>query len=890
MNKWMSRFMMIALAVSLLGLPVKAGAAAETGKGNEGKGKIVSGYCSDGGRLAGDTRGYLNCRNGRDTGAPVPLVKLADPLATFETRSLFQYLKSVQGSQIIFGQQAATSEGVTITVKDGTQSDTLNAVGDLPGVFGFDVQSLGNASYTASRDKMLALMKAAYRDGGILTVSGHLPNFATGGTYSDTTGGPVQRIMPGGDKNGEYTVFLDRVAEMAGLLTDDSGKPIPVIFRPYHEHNGSWFWWGSAYRSKEQYVELYRYTVEYLRDRKGVHNFLYAYSPNSPFGSSVETYLAGYPGDDYVDILGFDSYSSGSPGWYDFAVQDAALAASLAQDKDKVAAFTEFGYQYGTAQTKDAEFYTKLLSKLKADPGAGRIAYMMTWVNWSAESAYVPYRDGPGGIGDHPLLTDFTAFYSDAYTSFRNEVIAGQPYSRETEASAHSPFLHVANPTANQDIPLTDATVIRARVLNETVERVVYTVGNSGVEHALAPDADGFYYTGSWTPDASMNESEVMLTVKAYAGSSPVLEESFMVYVSEGVTTDPLVVDAFEGYRGKNDLLKNAYGTSGDANAITLDTDHKSGGQYGLRYDYRVATGYTGRTKDMKLADWSPANKLQFWMEPDGSNQKLVIQISAGGIAFEAYPSLAGTAPGLVEIPFSEFKPAAWNTANAGKIMTQKNMKGVKSFSIFVNRNPDSPGTSGTLYFDDIKAVYDPSIAALPYDQAKIFGFEDGMLQGFEINSNDSTLAAGGLSVSDAVYRSGGHSLTTGFSLVHSTDPAKSGVLQIRRKSTASSGTADLTGYKQIVGRFKIVLNEGAQVNGPVSALLYTQSGPSWGTYTFRRIDNIQLAEQNGFVEIALPIGEIPDLAQVQVFGLKIFVPAGSTGNAVIYLDDFEIQ
>ncbi|MDF2922291.1 MAG: mannanase [Paenibacillaceae bacterium] len=847
-----------------------------------------------GGSSGGDTGGSSGGSSGGDTGEPEPevvTVDLADADATPETRSLFAYLRGVMGNEIIFGQQAAMSEGVTITVKDGTQSDTLNSVGDLPGVFGFDVQNLEGTSYQANRDRMVMLMKAAYREGGILTASGHIPNMVTGGNYNDTTGNAATRILPGGDKNAVYNHFMDRVAELAELLKDENGTPIPVIFRPFHEQNGSWFWWGAAYRSNEQYMELYRYTVEYLRDIKGVHNFLYAYSPNSPFGGSEARYLESYPGDEYVDVLGFDSYYNGTAAtWYENAVQDAKLVASIANQRNKIPAFTEFGYKYIDSEGKDPEFYTKLLAALQADPDARQTAYMMTWVNWSAASSYVPYKNAPNGLGDHPLLPDFTAFYADDYTAFRNEVRNAEPYHKETAAASEQPFLHVVHPTNNLDVALTEPTILRVRILNENVQSAVYSIEGDDQEYPLTLDEAGFYYTAEWTPQAAMAETDVTLTVKAYGASGNVLTESVHVYVSEGAVSNPLIVDTFEGYRGKDELLKGAYGSSGDTNTISLDPVHKNSGNYGIKYEYSVGTGYTGRTKAMNLADWSEANKLRFWMEPDGSDQKLVIQINAGSIAFEAYPSLAGTAAGLVEIPFSEFKPAAWNTVNAGKVITKKALKGVKAFSIYINRNPDAAGTRGTLYFDDIEAYHDPSIPEVPFDQDKIFGFEDGTLQGFQINVKDSTMTAEGLSVTTAVYASGTQSLTTSFNLSHATNPAKGGELQIRRQSTASTSTVDLTGYKQVTAKIKIVPEEGAHLPGNLAALIYMQSGASWSTYTFKRVDNLTQTDAAGFVTLTLPIEAVPDLNLCQVIGLKIFAPAGSTGTAAVYIDDVVIS
>lgn len=156
--------------------------------------------------------------------------------------------------------------------------------------------------------KFVELVKAANRIGAINTISAHMNNFVTAGNHGDTTGDVVSRIMPGGDRNAASTAYLDRVARFAHAATDDQGRPIPMIFRPFHENSGSWFWWGAAHASSAQYVELFRYPVEYLRDTKDVHNFLYAYSPGGSYGGTDDVYTRTYPGDDYVDVLGYDNY------------------------------------------------------------------------------------------------------------------------------------------------------------------------------------------------------------------------------------------------------------------------------------------------------------------------------------------------------------------------------------------------------------------------------------------------------------------------------------------------------------------------------------------------------------------------------------------------------
>lgn len=79
----------------------------------------------------------------------------------------------------------------------------------------------------------------------------------------------------------------------------------------YHEHTGAWFWWGGSEQcTPEEYKQLWTMTVDHLRNKKNVHNLLYAYSPSE---TKDETeFLERYPGDEYVDIVGYDCYATGS--------------------------------------------------------------------------------------------------------------------------------------------------------------------------------------------------------------------------------------------------------------------------------------------------------------------------------------------------------------------------------------------------------------------------------------------------------------------------------------------------------------------------------------------------------------------------------------------------
>lgn len=281
---------------------------------------------------------------------------------------------------------------------DAGRSDTKDAVGDYPGVAGFELGelelggklSLDSVDFGHIRERI----QWWHRQRGIITISWHVvnpvssqwpgvkePNGAGSAwdveMLSAEATNAVRSVLPGGTNNAMFNSWLNRLARFFLSLRDESGHLIPFIFRPWHEHSGDFFWWGRQRCYDEEYASLYRYTVDYLRS-KGLHNILYAYNTDKVY--SAEEYLRGYPGDEYVDMLSIDWYGSGEE--FNKAIDQAlAFTTALAKQRGKLHALSECG--------PISEDLQKILSKYKS-------AYLLTW-------RHAPIR------GDKPaphLLTD----------------------------------------------------------------------------------------------------------------------------------------------------------------------------------------------------------------------------------------------------------------------------------------------------------------------------------------------------------------------------------------------------------------------------------------------------------------------------------------------------
>ncbi len=365
-------------------------------------------------------------------------VSLVDKQATAETRSLFAFMQTQRKQSIMFGHQHDTTQGLTITTTDGTQSDTFNAVGDFAAVYGWDTLSIVSPKMEGD---VVEQVKKAYARGGIITVSSHFGNPLTDqqkgewpvGTSWDKTPAVVV-ALPGGDANAVYNGYLDQLAEWANNLKDENGVLIPVIFRILHENTGSWFWWGEEQSTPEQYKKLYQYTVEYLRDTKGVHNFLYAYSPNNFWEVTEENYLLRYPGDAYVDVLGFDTYGEveNNENWFKNVVDNAALVARMADARGKIPVISEIGIRAPDIEAGkyDNQWYRKLIAGLKADKDARNISFLLTWRNApegvpGPDGKNVPHYWVPANREENiqnGTLEDFREFYRDDFTAFNRDI------------------------------------------------------------------------------------------------------------------------------------------------------------------------------------------------------------------------------------------------------------------------------------------------------------------------------------------------------------------------------------------------------------------------------------------------------------------------------------
>lgn len=309
--------------------------------------------------------------------------RLVDPRATPETVALFHNLKCYSRHHTLVGQQ---DPDVSCTGEAG-ETDIKRATGSDPAVWGSDFMHITHPSNDGTKnwfrdqeEKIVRLAAAAYDKGMVNVFCWHFrepfeeKTFEAEEMTAESRRKAFRSLLPGGEKHDWYRRKLAKVAAVATAIKGRDGSLAPIIFRPFHELDGDWFWWGKNYCSADEFRECWRFTVRHLRDELSVHNLLYAFSPDCRFGTERE-FLERYPGDEFVDVVGFDDYADFEAGRAAAAAQKLAVVSAYARRHLKVAALTEVGYRKRPVPPK---LFTAAYGAALADPEL-EIAFMMFW-------------------------------------------------------------------------------------------------------------------------------------------------------------------------------------------------------------------------------------------------------------------------------------------------------------------------------------------------------------------------------------------------------------------------------------------------------------------------------------------------------------------------------
>lgn len=414
----------------------------------------------------------------------------ADPQAEDSTREMFRYFEALgRSSSVLYGHQ----NDLWDKAGDRTRSfsDTMDAVGDYPALLGMDTLSLAHNEFSAKRYNTeyvghhgfseeavdIASLGTAYgdvvaaarltnfmkRQGMVISLSAHMPNFVAVRTWDEVAASDgdgelpliqgtvsegkayarydfthytpndcsvpcVREILPGGSHHAVYRAYLEMVADYLELVEG------PLFFRPFHENTGSWFWWGEAHCTPEEFKALYRYTIDYLRGERSIHRLLTVYSPGSE-PASVEDFAVRYPGDDYVDMVGVDMYDRATDygngeQFLEHLARQLDILERFSGRHGKLMALTEVGLATNAPDEGDTSTAVHRVGNRNPDwyedilnvTAASSASYLLLWANFGKYNGfYAPYVDDiceDGTRMGQELLDGFIAYYNDERSVF----------------------------------------------------------------------------------------------------------------------------------------------------------------------------------------------------------------------------------------------------------------------------------------------------------------------------------------------------------------------------------------------------------------------------------------------------------------------------------------
>jgi len=452
---------------------------------------------------------------------------LSDPDAMDGTKQIYTYLHSVYGEHILSGQQEIYKYGPHDIETEFNYIE--EKTGKLPAIRGFDYGNFCCPAF-GSDDGSTERVIAWAEKGGLATASFHLnvptdfASYTIGDkiawdktTYSQNTDfSPAKAATEGTKENQYYTQALDTLCEQFAILQD---KGISVLWRPLHEaeggggENGSWFWWGRE--GSAAYRALYQYTYKYMVEKKGLHNLIWEWN-SYDYSSSANW----YPGDNYVDIIGYDKYNC-----TDWSTGQAVVFHNTNPETD---IFYNMMARYGN---------TKMIALMECDSFSTLSEITSERAGWLY---FMPWYDGGSDSTNflsNPMFNtveDLVEMYQSDYcitldelpdftkievTDETNEVVNTEP--KEIEAG-HASIVTDAKGTTTIDFPEASDTVV--------LDVDVTKAASGGLGTSIEYGGKYYWVNVTWAADKS-GQVEVVLkdnVLNVTEGPDPVEDEAIV--------------------------------------------------------------------------------------------------------------------------------------------------------------------------------------------------------------------------------------------------------------------------------------------------------------------------------------------------------------------------
>jgi len=242
-----------------------------------------------------------------------------NPHASPEARALLTCLYSISGHYILTGQHNYPN-----TIANWTDR-AYDFTGKYPAVYGQDLGFQGGADKDSilARPALVEEAMRQYRNGAIVTLTWHAvrPTDDEPVTFRDSVQGHLsdfewrELLTPGANLNKRWCAQVDVIA---GYLKQLRDARVPVLWRPYHEVNGNWFWWGGR-KGQDGSAALYLQLFDRFVNYHHLDNLVWVWNANAPGsgGTGPGSYADYFPGLEYADVLSADIYGEFKQSFYD---------------------------------------------------------------------------------------------------------------------------------------------------------------------------------------------------------------------------------------------------------------------------------------------------------------------------------------------------------------------------------------------------------------------------------------------------------------------------------------------------------------------------------------------------------------------------------------------
>ncbi len=251
------------------------------------------------------------------------IITLTNKNAQQGAKNVYKYLSDITYEKLITGQHTQTIPQEELRlIEDKT--------GKQPALLGFELLSYSpNINYLDSDEDCmteilnnLGTLKVACewaQKKGLITFTWHWFSPLYGRSkafYTEHT--PYDAAKAATEGTPEYNAMISDLDVMAGILRPFCEKQIPILWRPFHECDGTWFWWGA--KGAEPVKKLYRIMYDRFVNMHHLDNLIWVWNSNVP---------EFYPGDDFVDVISVDLYT------------DKHIHTSYSDDYEKLMKITE---------------------------------------------------------------------------------------------------------------------------------------------------------------------------------------------------------------------------------------------------------------------------------------------------------------------------------------------------------------------------------------------------------------------------------------------------------------------------------------------------------------------------------------------------------------------